>query len=326
MLCKTCLEQGEIACPTCGEPTPAGYGKQCQRCYWRSLLEKRLNMDSATFSVPKMAGLFNSFCHWLEQEVGEHKAALTIHRYLPFFTEIEREWRAVPEFGILLQHFGAKRLRSVLLPMRWMEATRLVVPNTMAKEDDSNRRRIAASLARFSEGSKERSTLDGYHGVLTQDLGKGKTTLRSIRLALTPAVALLLKTKEMGLVTPDQNALDAYLENRPGQRAAVSGFVRYLRDQLSIAIALPKPDNKRMQSKRKKALEAKLVTLMQENRNDTAFRKQWLSVALAYFHGLPVKTGLGILEKDIVKHDDGSHTVILNGLQYWIPKISGALA
>lgn len=255
------------------------------------------------------------------QEVGEHKAALTIHRYLQFFTEIEREWRAVPEFSVLLQHFGVRRLRSVLLPMRWMEETKLVVPNAKAKEDDSNRRRIAASLAQFPEGSNEWGILGGYYGALSQEFAKGKTTLRSIRLALTPAAGLLLKAKEMGLVTPDQNALNVYLKKTPGQRAGVSRFVRYLRDQFSIEIALPKQNNKQVQSKRRKALEAKLLALMQENRIDTAFRKQWLVMALAYFHGLPVKTSMDILEKDVVKHADGSCTVILNGLQYWIPKL-----
>jgi hypothetical protein len=68
-----------------------------------------------------MAGHFDSFGHWLGQKVGGHKAALTIHRYLPFFMDIERQWRTIPDYHVLLNHFGTQHLRRVLLPMRWME-------------------------------------------------------------------------------------------------------------------------------------------------------------------------------------------------------------
>jgi len=50
MLCKTCLEKGEIPCPKCQQAMPAGYGTQCQRCYWGGVLEKRIQMDCAAFS------------------------------------------------------------------------------------------------------------------------------------------------------------------------------------------------------------------------------------------------------------------------------------
>ena len=151
ILCKTCLEKGKVPCPKCQEPMPAGHGTQCWRCYWTGLLEKRIRIDCAAFSLPGMAAHFKTFGTWLRQKVGEHKAALTIHRYLPFFMEIERQWKTIPGYAELLEHFGAARLRRVLLPMRWFEENGFIVPDNAAKAEDSDRRSIAATLNKINK-------------------------------------------------------------------------------------------------------------------------------------------------------------------------------
>lgn len=321
MLCKTCLEKGEISCPKCREPMPAGYGKRCQRCYWTGLLEKRIRMDCAAFSLPQMADHFEEFGQWLGQKVGEKKAAQSIHRYLQFFMDIEKQWKTIPEYGLLLAHFGTQGLRRVLLPMRWMEGKGLIVPDADAKEEDSDSRRIAAILNRFPKESIERSILAGYHKMMIESLKVGKTTLRSIRLALSPASALLIEAKEMKCMPPDQKALDAYIGKVPGQRAAVSGFVRYLRDVHGAKMALPKADIVKADRNRRKKLEEEMLQLMLESEDGEGFRRRWLSVALAYFHGLPKKVGRVADSKDIV-HDNSGMTVVVNGSGYWIPKPS----
>ena len=91
-LCAVCLEKGEIPCPKCGQPMPAGCGQQCWTCYWTALAEARVQMDCAAFSSSALAEHFQAFGTWLIQMVGGHKAALTIHKYLTFFLEIEHQW------------------------------------------------------------------------------------------------------------------------------------------------------------------------------------------------------------------------------------------
>lgn len=317
-LCKTCLEKGEVPCPKCQQPMPAGYGTQCQRCYWKALLEKRIQIDCAAFSSPEMAAHFGTFGAWLGQTVGEHKAALTIHRYLPFFTDIERQWRTIPNYGELLAHFGAATLRQVLLPMRWMEATGSVVPDEAAKAEDSDRRRIAATLGKLNEGSTGRVILEGYYGVLLASLKAGTTTVRSIRLALSPAAALLLMAGRAERMPPDQSLLGAYLTNAPGQRAAMSGFVGYLREKHGADLVLPKAALDIAQRKRRKRLEAELLALMREGGEGDEFKRRWLSVALAYFHGLPMKVGK-MVGDDGVSPSGGGMVVAWANRKYWLP-------
>jgi len=318
MLCKTCLEKGEVACPKCTELMPAGCGSQCQHCYWRGLFKKRIQMDCTAFLLPKMAMHFEAFGYWLMGQVGEKKAAMTIHRYLPFFMEVERNWKDFPEFAVLLMHFGTAKLRCVLLPMRWVEVTGLVVPDEAAKADDSERRRIVVILDKFAKGMKERTLLEGYYRTLMENMNAGKMTLRSVRLALSPAAALLRQAGEKGGIQPNQKNLDAYLDKIPGQRAAISGFVRYLREVHGAQIALAKENPNRVKLQRRKKLEAELLALMKEGRGSKEFKRRWLSVALAYFHGL--KRNIGLVVKDTnITQADGGLVVTWNNVDYWIP-------
>lgn len=320
MLCRVCLEKGEVPCSKCRKPMPAGHGNHCQRCYWRGLLEKRILIDCVAFSSSAMAAHFEAFGKWLDERVGGHKAALLVHRYLPFFMEIENQWNGIPGYAVLLAHFGAANLRRVLLPIRWMEVTNLVVPDGAAKADDSERRRIAVTLGRFTRGSKEKILLEGYHKVLLERLKSCKTTLRSIRLALSPAAALLGRATVMTRMPPDQGVLDAYLAKTQGQRAAVSGFVRYLRQAHEVEIALPKADSSKAQRQRRKKLEAEMLSLIRATGDSEKLTRRWLSAALAYFHGLP-KRAVGTNWKNLLHYPEVRDGLIFrwDGLEYWIP-------
>lgn len=321
MLCKTCHEQSEIPCPECEQPMPAGRGKQCEACYWRGLLEKRVTMDCTALSAPAMVEHFRAFGEWLGKVTGHHKAAISLHRYLSFFLDIEKQWQAIPEYGALLKHFGTQRLRRVLLPMKWMQEAGLVLLDKLAKQEDSDQRRITATLNKVGRTGKERTLLDGYHQALMVDLKEEKTTLRSIRLAMTPAMSLLIKGREMERMPPDQKVLDAYLEQTPGQRSAISGFVCYLRDKHKVVLVLPKANSGKSLLNRKKKLEAEMLALMQEAGESDEFRKRWLSVALAYFHGMPRNILKTAKAEEIIDTDKAGVTVILKGEKYWVPRV-----
>lgn len=321
-LCKTCLEKGEVPCPACGNSMPAGYGKRCPKCYWSELLDKRIRMDCAALSSPAMGNHFRAFGQWLMGKVGEHKAALTIHRYLPFFMEIERIWKTVPDYGALLKHFGARDLRKALLPMRWMLDSGLIVQDDKAREEDSERRRIATAMEKLPKVSLGRIILEGYYNALMENRDAGGTSLRSVRLALSPAASLLRKADEVGRMPPDQKMLDAYLETTPGQRAALSGFMRYLRDAYNVLIVLPKIDNEKLNRNRRRRLEAELIAFARNGGDKDDFLQQWIEVTLEYFYGLPRRVGRTVRKDQIASDGNGGLTVTLDECHYWIPVIA----
>lgn len=316
-LCNACVEQGQKPCTLCNQLMPAGYGKICEACYWKGLLDKRTAINCATFRVAEMENHFSDFAIWLGQDVGVHKVAITINRYVPFFLAIENKFGLIPNYSALLEHFSPAKLRKNLLPMRWMVAAGLLIVDVIAREDDTEKRRIASLLDKVGVDTAERKLLNGYYQLLINDLKHTKTTLRSVRLALSPAFSLLLIGAEMRQIPPNQRVLDAYLHKSAGQRAAVTGFVNYLRDIHSVDIKLPKLDTRKSQLNSKKKLEVELLALMKSG-GDSLLNREWLSVALAYYHGLPRKAGKTVTEENIVVVGDGGIRITWNGVKYWI--------
>ncbi|WP_223905523.1 hypothetical protein [Rhodoferax lithotrophicus] len=262
---------------------------------------------------------FSNFGAWLGEQVGIHKASITIHRYLSFFLDIEKQWQAIPEYTILLKYFGTPGLRKVLLPMRWMMETGLVVMDAVAKAEDSEQRRVAATLEKFKTGTAQRAILDGYHDQLLTGQKEGKTSWRSIRLAMTPAAALLLQAATKEVCPPDQKMLDAYLGTTPGQRAAVSGFVGYLRDGHKVNITLTPAYDKAKKTK-KKRLETELLRLLAENDRSQSEQLQLLAVAMAYFHGVAQKEiTAAVMKSAVASTDNAGDTFTINGVDYWLP-------
>ena len=63
--------------------------------------------------------------------------------------------------------------------------------NLKIKEEFANLDMINRYLDRFSKGSKSRNLIKEYYKYLLEKLEQNKTTIRSIRLSLTPAVKFL---------------------------------------------------------------------------------------------------------------------------------------
>ena len=318
-LCKRCREEGELPCPKCDEPMPAGCGNQCRRCYLEELADKRTQMDSAAFSSETMAEHFAAFGKWLKVTRGPEKSAQKIHRFLPFFLEIERQWGRIPQYTDLVSRFGAKRLRSVLLAMRWMEESGLVQPDAQVREEESDRRRIEATLDRFPDGSRAREILESYCVALDERVEAGRSRTRSVRLSLAPAARLLEAAISRGRTVPDQRVLDGYLKKTPGQRAAVSGFVRHLQVTLNTEIKLPPYERGAAARRQRQMLRKDMLELMRANESGPAADRRWAVTALAYFHDVPRQKadGVNIQAADLERN---GMTVQIGGRDYWIPR------
>ena len=323
-LCKRCREEDDVPCPGCGEPMPAGGGNQCERCYLESLADQRTTFNQAAFTTPNMAWQFMEFGTWLKSTRGPEKAAQKIHRFLPFFLEIERQWGGSPQYANLVSHFGATRLRSVLLAMRWMEESGRVRPDAQVREEQSDRRRIEATLARcrkaLGRGRSWRATAKSWTSASRQD---GRARVRcGWRLRRRQDCSKPQSSSEGQYRT--RRLLDGYLKKTPGQRAAVSGFVSHLRVALNTELKLPPYDRQAATRGRRRKLREELLDLMRTSESGSEVDQRWIAAALAYFHELPRKAADGFDVAEIVL-DRGGMTIQIGEQRYWIPPRSGTL-
>lgn len=296
---------------------PAGYGHRCESCYWTELLNKRLLINSAGFSQPSMARHFESFGRWLASRVGERKAAITINRYQSFFVEIEREWGDIPSYTDFLHRFGAAQLRRVRLPVTWLSEVIGIVSDPRARCADSERRRIDALMMTLPKGSPAGEVLRAYRDMLDTKLAAGKITLHSIRLALRPAVSLLLAADVSGEALPTQSTLEQYAHQSPGQVSAITGFVNLLNQKYSTGLTL-RYVIKRLEVMRRNKLEDKMIAMIQRGESQSPPSREWVSAALEYFHGLPRISQLPDYEDCMVSDGSGSE-LFIRGTWYWVP-------
>jgi len=320
-LCKVCFEIGEIPCPSCNKLMPAGRGNICETCYWTKTCRKRMRLDQAAFTVAEMKSVFGEFVEWLIQQVGSNKAALKIHHYFPFFLDIEKQWQRVPTYSDMLSYFGAEVLRRNKLPMRWLQEKRKIEPDPVLQREDSEQRSIKTLLTSVPQGTICARYLMSYKDHLMMRLKTGRTSLRSVRLALKPAISLLLTNDPKCETLPNQATLDQYLLNVPGQKAAITGFINFLNNELGTDFVI-NVNRKRVEKRRKRQLEKKIIALMRERGNDKdlGFTRKWLQIAMEYFHDVrvPVRSNLTWYKDE----QEEWITVIWNGQSYPIPAIA----
>ena len=285
-LCKKCLELGYIPCTSCGSLMPAGRGKQCETCYWNSAFERRLRLNQAAILEKRISQSYYSFGIWLKQKIGAFNATLKVGRYLAFFIELEKIEFVNPDYSKLLAHFGAEQLRRVQLPIQWLIETQGLVVDTVQKKADSERRQIDSLIHRFIAGSKSKKIIDAYYQYLVRKQENGKTSLRSIRLSLHPAISVLELCLTTGHDLPEQKDFNLYINRTPGQIAALSGFISFLNKNYGLKLKREMKHHEKQKKRTKDRLEKKLIQMMMKPQEDEKFEIQWIITALAYFHNL----------------------------------------
>lgn len=322
LVCRKCHEKGFVLCPCCGEEMPAGMGGRCENCYWRELLGKRIAMAAEIFSLSSHSALFGEFGEWLGNEIGVKKAAISLNRYLPFFQELFSLGATMPEYSALLVCFTTLGLRRNLLPMRFLGSTGKVMIDEESKRNAAAHGSIVKIIGKFEPGCRARKMLDLYHAVLVKRLQDGRIKQPSIPLALRPAASLLVATMANGHGLPTQKELVDYLQKSPGQRAALSGFVCFLRDQFQVALELPKALRMQDGPKQRKVLEKEMMGLMTAGaKGGEEHQRKLIEVALRYFHRVPLREARKMAIGDhLVKIDGGDMAVFSGKKHYWLPK------
>lgn len=315
-LCRKCLEGGEMDCPVCGDAMPAGRGSKCVRCALRQTLHGRVAFNQAAFKQPEMAQTFSEFAAWLESETGVERAVHLIGKFVPFFMTMEQEWGMVPTYPVLLAYFGAEGLRRVRLPMRWLSVAKDVTADTVQRKEHSEVRRIDDLLGTFVKGSVANATLQGYAAWLNERRARGRTSLRSVRLALRPAVSLLQAIDPLGNLLPQQAQVNLYLREKPGQAAAVTGFVLFLNRTQGAELAVV-VDQQATQELRRKRLEKRMLEMMRSPEEGLEFERAWMRAALLYFHG--VSASKKVLAQQSWLYTESGQNVVVRGVSYWLP-------
>lgn len=320
-LCKKCKDQPEKQCLTCETVIAAGCGALCDSCYWHKNLWFKANQNSNLFESKYLKNIYEQYMEWLENKVGANKAALYISKHTHFFLQTESLWNdSVPtayQFLTTLRSSGLRKFELVILWLHEQFAIEISVDKKNDVSEIDQLERLIASLPQLSLGFE---TISAYKNQLENKISRGKTSIRSARLAIKPAVALMMHMNQGCDQLPSLKDVKSYLAAYSGQAAALTGYINFLNENYETSIDyLSLKKSNFLSKKRKENLERKILTLTSLNLSDPKDVLEWVKVGLQYFHQLSYAETLVIKSEMILKENEG-FTVLYQGKSFWLPK------
>lgn len=296
---------------------PAGVGSRCGNCYWLERCVRHIRQLAELLHSALTRQAFEDYGRWLTQTIDPKRVALNLHRHGEFFVKLDGTGPAQWTSASLLEVFGTGGLRKFETPVRWLKSQREGLLTEEEKCHFTELRRVQALVAQVPSGSEARSTIEDFAAMLLHRLGTGKIKARSVRMALRPAIDLLLTADFAGRRLVDQNAVDRYLVVSPGQRAALSTFIGFMRSSRAINLTLPQTPTKATRSSLD--LVKKLAALVIEGPEAPDFRQRWVHTALAYFHRLTISQARRILNSSQLEEKVDGFVINTGSHEYWIP-------
>lgn len=319
--CRACVGLGTVPCETCSKPMPAGVGKRCNGCYWRERGDRSSRQLVELLRTPRVRQAFQRYAAWLlEDEKGIERRTRRLPEHAQFFVALDQQGDEPWTSEFLLKNFSTASLRRFELPVKWLLAHAGSALSDEDKRRAADLRRLLEAVGRLPAGTLARQVIEAFAGELAKRHDAGQLSARSARLALRPAISLVEEEDAAGGRLPSQASLDSYVSKVPGQRAAVSTFLGFLKAKHGLALRLPP---KQASAVARKALGRQIAAMVQERRS---VDKRWILIALRYFHHLSATEARAIhAVASLVETAEGVE-LRLDESVYWVPKFTALTA
>jgi hypothetical protein len=271
------------------------------------------------FHLEPVRQAFASYMGWALRHTDAERLCLALTRHVEFFITLDQHPNAVWDEDFVLRFFGTGKLRKYELPMRWLQEQQALALAPEAKQANAEIQTSRKLLQSLPAGSVAGAVLQAFFDELHARVEAEKIKPRSMRMALRPAVSLLRAASPECAAMPDQAALNDMLRRAPGQRAAVSTFLGFLKTRYSIELAAHQSAAHRLAHAREK-LGAKLAEIAKSSRRDAKARRLWDVTALRYFHHLK-KVHANQIAKTATRtaSSDGDELQV-NSQTFWLPR------
>lgn len=318
-ICKKCNEQPLKNCTVCEVQIAGGCGSLCDECYWNKNLLAKLDRNKKLFENEFLKDKFSEYVEWMKNTLGTHRAALNINKHTEFFVITEDLWHVlVPTYINLLQLLRANGLRKYELVMRWLNENHNIIAESDLKNVCSEIDQMDNLIESLVDSSNAYRVVNNYKNKMLSKVKSGKTSIRSARLAIKPAVGLMQYVISAQKNLPEVVDVKAYLTEFSGQAAALTGFINFLNEQYSTTIDYPTiKKSSFIQDVCKKKLEQELLKMLSLEQSIDAV--SWVKKGLQFFHKMSYQETLKVKAEMVVEVEDG-YNVLYKNQNYWLPK------
>ena len=321
-ICKICSIEGTRPCKQCGEVFPAGYGNICNSCTSKKTLLRKTNFIGASLSK-YMSEIFIAFSNWLAARRGVIFTANHISSYHAYFFQLDNicnELQRLSDYKELVARVSIATTRANLLVTVFLDEKKFIVIDKTVKEEYSNLDMIERYLTSFKEGTCRHRLILKYYNSLDEKLKVGTTTIRSIRLSLTPAVKFLQYCENFNTEKPSLEILKSYLWYYPGQRASITGFINFLSKTFKYNFSVKDVEHSILQSPNtsKAQLKQRMIDIL---RSDKDIKQRYLfKTVMGYLHGVDIPEHITIDLKDIKKDANKDYYIRIAGDTFYLPE------
>lgn len=284
-LCKKCDEQLLSTCPKCKGEMPSGYGNVCPDCARRSLLFNMIRLNGHILRNKAVKTAYKKFIFWYMRKCGISVALHKGSDFMRFFIDCDEIWQQIPDYAELVTHFKPNGLRANLTALRWLLDTNQIIVDEALKDDLAELERIQVL---FNKLKKSVPCIASYYQKLQRRCDEGKTSLKSVRLALQPAIDLISTNEVTNYPTQDQ--LNQYLVKKSGQTAAITGFINHLKSEYHRELEIDRKLIQQIKTKQlKKHCSQRLVELYKKSELTDNEQMELIYVVLYSLHSIEVK-------------------------------------
>jgi len=323
-ICKICSIEVSRKCIKCGNSFPAGYGTICQECVYTNTLAKR-----TAFIKDSLSGytreIFNDFGDWLSKKRGIKFTATHIQNYQKYFLSLDmlsNTLGRIPTYEEIVSKFSVAKTRKNLLVTIFLNEQKIAMVNKKIQEEYANIDMINRFLDKFQKGTYNSKLIKKYYIYLYEKYKNNKTTIRSMRLALTPAVRFLTYCKNFDAIKPSNLALSGYLWCYPGQKAAITGFINFIvkKYKLQLSIKDIKKNAFTRPSLSNEQLKQRLINILRDRGKRINNQKYFFDTAIGYLHGIDMPKNVFINIKDIKLDSSGDWYIRMGGRKFYLPE------
>lgn len=311
-LCKKCDENLLSTCIKCKMEMPSGYGNICSNCSRRTLLFNMIRLNVHIFRNKAIKTAYKKFIFWYMRKCS---ISVALHKgtdFMQFFIDCDDNWQKIPSYEELVTYFKPNGLRANLTVLRWLLDTHQVIIDESLKGDLAELERIQALFKKLKESVPCIAT---YYQKLQQRYDEGRTSLKSIRLALQPAIDLISFNSVIDYPTQDQ--LNSYLVAKSGQIAAITGFINHLKSDYNRKLNIDRQLIQQMKYKElKKYCSQRLVELYKTKNLSENEQMELIYIVLYSLHGIEIKKP----KREAILVTDGVAYYNNEDKQYFLPQ------
>lgn len=322
--CKPCATKPNKNCKICDISMPAGnHSNTCYDCHALHKIKRILKQQENDLSR-EAHKLYQDYSNWLlDRREAPFTSRQIVRDYeiFVFLNSWHSQKHSWPTYEEYVKALTVKKSRKHLLATTFLNKQKILSINVKIKSEVGDLDTVTRLHNKIPPGTSLRRYIDGYYKEMLSRYNQGKTSARSFRLAMTPAVAMLELGIQQGTTIPDNKLIKQYIWLHYGQRAAITGFINFLKNENLLDLEIPNQNYfkfTRTQESKERIKQQLISMLRSENFEDC----QYIKLAVEYFHGIQFPNELiQIKALTIVKNNEWLE-LSLAGQRLFVPTVA----